>query len=162
MKLKFPLSFLCTSGLLGLVAIAPPTLSQAGAQSSPADSRLEIPASDDGLPGAGPIRRYDWFRKLWMQRRQAWHQRVEQDKGALVFLGDSITQGWEVTAPDLWTKYYSKLGSGDFGVSGDTWQNVFWRLTHGELKNMHARVVVLPVPLSRFAFFFEGVIFLGN
>jgi len=27
-------------------------------------ARFEIPATDDGLPGAGPIRRYDWFRKL--------------------------------------------------------------------------------------------------
>ena len=26
---------------------------------------LEIPDTDDGLPGAGPIRRYDWFKNLW-------------------------------------------------------------------------------------------------
>jgi len=35
----------------------------------PAASHFEIPASDDGLPGQGPIRRYDWFRKLWVERR---------------------------------------------------------------------------------------------
>src|SRR5438128_11074810 len=57
-------------------------------------SRLQIPDTDDGLPGAGPIRRYDWFRKLWTERRTAWAARVERDRNAMALLGDSITQGW--------------------------------------------------------------------
>src|SRR5690606_21308123 len=55
---------------------------------------LAIPATDEGLPGEGPIRRYDWFQKLWIERRAGWAARVQQDQNALVFLGDSITQGW--------------------------------------------------------------------
>ena len=57
-------------------------------------SRFAIPASDEGLPGSGPIRRYDWFKKLWESKRSGWAERVQQDQKALVFLGDSITQGW--------------------------------------------------------------------
>ena len=30
-----------------------------------ADDTVALPATDDGLPGAGPIRRYDWFQSLW-------------------------------------------------------------------------------------------------
>ncbi len=55
---------------------------------------LAVPATDEGLPGAGPLRRADWFTKLWLSRRTAWAGRVQADQGALVFLGDSITQGW--------------------------------------------------------------------
>ena len=55
---------------------------------------IALPATDDGLPGAGPIRRYDWFQGLWNERRSAWAKRIEQDQKAVVFLGDSITQGW--------------------------------------------------------------------
>jgi hypothetical protein len=58
------------------------------------ESQFAIPATDDGLPGAGPIRRYDWFKNLWAQRRATWAGQVERDQGAVVFLGDSITQGW--------------------------------------------------------------------
>src|SRR5216110_747226 len=63
---------------------------------SPAPSKtgLEIPATDDGLPGQGPIRRQDWFRNLWKERRTRWAGRVQQDHNAIVLLGDSITQGW--------------------------------------------------------------------
>ena len=35
------------------------------------EERLAIPATDEGLPGAGPIRRYEWFQKLWLERRAA-------------------------------------------------------------------------------------------
>ena len=44
------------------------------AAATPAASEIEmigLPASDDGLPGAGPIRRADWFRPLWNERRGA-------------------------------------------------------------------------------------------
>ena len=30
---------------------------------------LRIPDSDEGLPGAGPLRRSDWFRGVWRSRR---------------------------------------------------------------------------------------------
>ena len=31
-------------------------------------SQFAIPESDDGLPGLGPIRRYDWFKNLWINQ----------------------------------------------------------------------------------------------
>src|ERR1051326_1824817 len=64
------------------------------AANAPANDELQIPATDDGLPGAGPIRRYDWFRRLWLERRTVWAGRVNRDQQSLVLLGDSITQGW--------------------------------------------------------------------
>jgi len=78
--------------LIGLAfatfGFAPPELA---AQIS---DRFAIPATDEGLPGAGPIRRYDWFQNVWRARRTSFAQRLEADRGAVVFLGDSITQGW--------------------------------------------------------------------
>jgi lysophospholipase L1-like esterase len=85
----------CCLSVLALFAfLNVSTLCPAQEAAANADARFQIPASDDGLPGAGPIRRYDWFRKLWAERRVAWAQRVQQDQRAVVFLGDSITQGW--------------------------------------------------------------------
>src|SRR6266705_2192572 len=83
--------------VMALVCATPalqPLTGVAAGQSLAIDPRFQIPDSDEGLPGAGPIRRYDWFRKLWAERRSAWANRIEQDQHAVVFLGDSITQGW--------------------------------------------------------------------
>jgi len=78
-------------------AVQPVAAGQAGAAQT--TDRFDIPATDDGLPGVGPIRRYDWFQKLWHDRRAAWASAREKDTGAVVFLGDSITQLWEEGLP---------------------------------------------------------------
>ncbi|MCC6512359.1 MAG: G-D-S-L family lipolytic protein, partial [Pirellulaceae bacterium] len=64
---------------------------QLGAQDKAA-SALAIPATDDGLPGAGPIRRSEWFQKTWMGRRQNFVKDASNKQNAVVFFGDSITQ----------------------------------------------------------------------
>ena len=46
-------------------------------------SLFGIPDSDDGLPGAGPIQRADWFRPIWNERRPMWASRVAEDYGAV-------------------------------------------------------------------------------
>lgn len=101
-------------------------------------STLSIPKTDDGLPGAGPIRRYDWFRKLWAERRSAWAQRTEQDRNAVVFLGDSITQGWG----DDFSGRFPGIKIANRGISGDTTRGVLIRLEEDVLA-LQPRAVVL-------------------
>lgn len=99
---------------------------------------LDIPASDVGLPGAGPIRRGDWFQKLWTERRTQWAPRVEADQHALVFLGDSITQGWwDAGATFPGTKIANR------GISGDTTRGVLIRLQEDVLALNPKGVVLL-------------------
>ena len=101
-------------------------------------SHFDLPATDDGLPGAGPIRRYDWFRNLWRERRSAWAQRVQEDQHALVFLGDSITQGW---GDDLGGKFPG-VKVANRGISGDTTRGILLRLQEDVLA-LHPSGVVL-------------------
>ena len=50
---------------------------------------LLIPDSDDDVPGVGPIRRTEWFRGVWKNRRSSWLvEKNIADKGSIVFLGD--------------------------------------------------------------------------
>lgn len=130
----------CGLALAGWVlASASGTLS---AQTPPASAagRWEIPATDDGLPGEGPIRRYDWFRKLWAERRAAWAGRVEADRGSVVFLGDSITQGWgDIPGGGL----FEGVKAVNRGISGDTTRGVLIRMEEDVLAVQPAAVVLL-------------------
>lgn len=112
-------------------------LPPANAAESPA--RFSIPDSNDGLPGAGPIRRYDWFRKLWAERRSAWAQRTEQDRNAVVFLGDSITQGWG----DDFSGRFPGIKIANRGISGDTTRGVLIRMEQDVLALKPSGVVLL-------------------
>ena len=115
---------------------ATPGFWSAGA--APAGTRLQLPASDDGLPGTGPIRRYDWFQKLWTERRTGWAARVKQDQGALVFLGDSITQGWTELG-----SMYPGVKTANRGISGDTTRGVLIRLQEDVIALNPTGVVLL-------------------
>ena len=109
------------------------------AQDKPAPSKLEIPATDEGLPGAGPIRRMDWFKNLWNQKRNAWAKRVEQDQASVVFLGDSITQGW---GDDLGGSFPG-MKVANRGISGDTTRGMLIRLQEDVLSLKPTAVVML-------------------
>lgn len=125
-----PLAILLTSAALAQETAAP-------AQASPA-ATLALPETDDGLPGKGPIRRYEWFQKLWNQRRGVWAQRVEQDQNAVVFFGDSITQGWG----DGFHGAFPELKKANRGISGDTTRGLLLRL-EGDVLALNPAAIVL-------------------
>jgi lysophospholipase L1-like esterase len=102
-------------------------------------SKFAIPATDEGLPGAGPIRRYQWFQNLWEKKRTGWAKQVKQDQGALVFLGDSITQGWG----DNFRGHFKGVKVANRGISGDTTRGVLIRLQEDVLSLNPKGVVIL-------------------
>src|SRR4029453_9932907 len=99
-----------------LLSLASSNLGRAQNAASPTADPFAIPATDDGLPGAGPIRRYDWFQQLWRERRSAWARDRARDEGAVVFLGDSITQLWGDALPTA----FAGVKIANRGISGDT------------------------------------------
>src|SRR5438874_413684 len=128
-RLAFPLLLFALSFLL----------SGATPHAQDKSSQFQIPATDDGLPGAGPIRRHDWFRKLWTDRRTAWSARVEQDRNAVVLLGDSITQGWG----EDFSAWFPGMKIANRGISGDTSRGVLIRLKEDVLALDPQSVVLL-------------------
>ncbi len=102
-------------------------------------SKFAIPATDKGLPGEGPIRRYQWFKNLWEKKRTGWAKQVKQDQGALVFLGDSITQGWG----DNFRGHFKGVKVANRGISGDTTRGVLIRLKEDVLSLNPKSVVIL-------------------
>lgn len=75
------------------------------------------------FPGQGPVQPGLWFRPLWKAKRTEWAQSLVKDHRALVFLGDSITQGWGTLATD-----FPNVKVANRGISGDTTRGVLYRL----------------------------------
>lgn len=131
-----------TFGLTVCVSTPLALLTSARAQESQnavAASSMELPPTDDGLEGAGPIRRYDWFRNLWKQRRTQWSKQKEKDQGALVFFGDSITQGWG----DDFRGEFGATKLANRGISGDTTRGMLLRLQDDVLSLNPKGIVML-------------------
>ena len=114
--------------LLALVALLPFALAQ-----TPAPARVDASAPLAKNDTGGFVKRHESF----LARAQA-------GPVGLLFLGDSITDGWS-KAPHIWAAYYGQYQPANFGISGDTTQNVIWRIEHGELAGITPKVTVLMI-----------------
>jgi lysophospholipase L1-like esterase len=80
----------------------------------------------------------------WRQRNESFNARVKQGNVDLVFLGDSITQGWE-GAKEVWQKYYDHRNAVNLGIGGDQTGHVLWRLDHGNIDGISPKLAVLMI-----------------
>lgn len=101
--------------------------------------RFALPETDNGLAGQGPIRRYDWFQRLWKERRSKFAQQAGDQRNAIVFLGDSITQGWG----EGFQGDFDQLMVANRGISGDTTRGMLLRLQQDVLSLDPAAIVML-------------------
>jgi lysophospholipase L1-like esterase len=61
----------------------------------------------------------------------------------LLFIGDSITEGWEWGEGAVWKEHFAPRHAANFGIGGDLTQNVLWRLQNGATGALKPKVVVL-------------------
>lgn len=125
-------------------------LGVACSRSSRIEARLRAYAQKIGAPaavthfprpeemdGQGSFRQADWFKLAWLQRRLiAWEQRPA-DRGAIVFLGDSIIHGWTNLSAT-----FPGLKVANHGLAGDTTRGALYRLQPDVLE-LRPRAVVL-------------------
>jgi lysophospholipase L1-like esterase len=128
---------LCIAAALGLALLSAARLAADPAAAPAAPSGLLLPPTSDGLPGAGPLHHEDWFTKLWNDKRTQWAADTAKDQHALVFLGDSITQGWGDVGSS-----FPGVKVANRGISGDTTRGVLTRL-EGDVIAVNPRGVVL-------------------
>ena len=81
----------------------------------------------------------------WKKRHAAMNQKAKKPHD-LLFIGDSITQGWEGAGKGTWDKFYGNRKTLNLGISGDRTEHVIWRLDNGNLKNQKkAKVAVIMI-----------------
>jgi lysophospholipase L1-like esterase len=66
----------------------------------------------------------------------------------VLFLGDSITDWWRTTGKEVWDKNFGDLKAANFGIAGDTTQNVLWRLQNGEGEGFSPKVILLLIGVN--------------
>ncbi len=82
----------------------------------------------------------------WTKRHAEMNRKASARPHDLLFIGDSITQGWEGAGRKTWEKYYGKRKALNLGISGDRTQHVIWRLNNGNLrKQQKAKVAVVMI-----------------
>ncbi|MEY3851333.1 MAG: hypothetical protein RI910_313 [Verrucomicrobiota bacterium] len=79
------------------------------------------------------------------KRHESFNVISKQGEAQLVFLGDSITHGWEGKGKAIWTKEWAPLKAANFGIGGDRTEHVLWRLEHGNFDGLKPKAIVLMI-----------------
>lgn len=85
--------------------------------------------------------------KWWTGMQDAINARAKTGDVDLVFLGDSITQGWhdDEASKAVWNKFYGSRKAMNAGIGGDQTQHVLWRIDNGNLAGLQPKVAVLMI-----------------
>jgi lysophospholipase L1-like esterase len=81
----------------------------------------------------------------WMKRHDSMNERVAQGNVDLVFIGDSITQGWEGRGKQIWADHYGDRNAVNLGIGGDRTQHVIWRLQNGNIQGIAPKAAVIMI-----------------
>jgi len=91
-------------------------------------------------PAAKPLNRNIDRHKLFLKRIED-----SKGKGKVIFLGDSITHGWE-GHPKIWKEYFGEFEPVNLGIGGDQTGHVLWRITEGkELEDLNPKAAVIMI-----------------
>ena len=94
-------------------------------------------SADDPVPRGGG----------WLDRHKLINERVADtgEKAQVIFVGDSITQGWEGAGKNVWEKYYAHRNALNLGIGGDRTQHVLWRFENGNLEGLNPKAAVVMI-----------------
>jgi beta-glucosidase len=134
---------LSTAALLALHGAAPAARAQGNAaaptnalsQTAGQINRCVVPLQREGAA-------YERFLVL--------NDRVRTNHGLaeVIFVGDSITEGWEGNGKAVWQKYYAPRHALNLGIGSDHTQHVLWRLDHGNLEGLHPKAAVVLIGVN--------------
>jgi beta-glucosidase len=98
----------------------------------------------EGHSAIDPVPRPD---QGWKNRQELINKRVQEtgEKAEVIFVGDSITQGWEGEGKETWNRVYAPMNALNLGISGDRTQHVLWRLEHGNLDGLKPKAAVVMI-----------------
>lgn len=106
--------------------------------------------------GTTPTKRtteYSWMSVATWDRMHAEDVLVaEHDQVDVLFVGDSITAGWDW---QIWEKNFKPLNAANFGIGGDGTANLLWRLQHGTIGKLQPKLIVLLIGVNNFGLYNE-------
>lgn len=126
---RIPFAFRALAVSAAALALVLPALAQ-----SPEPADVPAPKRD----AAGNIQpRFQMLHESFLKRGK-------EGKIGVLFIGDSITQGWN-GARAVWDEHFGNYDPANFGIGGDRTQHVLWRIENGELDGTSPKVVVLMI-----------------
>ncbi len=123
---RLPLLFACT---FSLIAAQRAPAADAVAEAPPMHAAVKPAPRDAG----------------WIKRHEGFNELAKKGDIDLVFIGDSITDGWRGGGKEPWSKFYGNRKAFNIGIGGDRTQHVLWRLENGNIEGLKPKLAVIMI-----------------
>ena len=101
------------------------------------------------LTSTTPIpRELDWLAARTAQLQEK-VDRLGND-AKVIFVGDSITQGWEGNGAAIWQQTFAPCNAINLGIGGDRTEHVLWRMQNGNVRGLAPDVAVVMIGTNNF------------
>lgn len=81
----------------------------------------------------------------WGKKHEQFVATAKKGDVDVLFLGDSITAGWNGAGKKVWDANFAPMKAANFGIGGDRTQHVLWRIQNGELEGIAPKAAVLMI-----------------
>ncbi|WP_448249630.1 GDSL-type esterase/lipase family protein [Thalassotalea agariperforans] len=100
----------------------------------------------DGLIAAPRQVNFDWMSiQDWFDIFHRHQKITKEDNVDVLFLGDSLTENWDVTVV---AKYFADYSLANFGIGGDHTGNLLWRLQNMSYEKFSPKLIVLQIGVN--------------
>lgn len=98
-----------------------------------------------------------------MNRHKHYVQITKSSNGTIpiIFLGDSITEGWSFNGWAIYKSKYTPLGVVNYGISADRTEHVLWRIQNGEIQGLSPKLIVLMIGVNNLGYYKDKDIAFG-
>ncbi|MBN2180392.1 MAG: hypothetical protein JW715_00655 [Sedimentisphaerales bacterium] len=86
-----------------------------------------------------------WAASWWEPRHEAVNKRLKEGNVDLLWIGDSITHGWENQGKKIWDIYYAPRNAVNMGFGGDRTEHVLWRLDHSNFEKISPKLAIVMI-----------------
>lgn len=100
---------------------------------------------DKALPSVAGWGFWPKYPKDWIRTFEGQLKQTKAGNVGVVFLGDSITNGWAAAGKAQWDAHFAPLGAVNYGIGGDATRQVLWRIEHGLLDGITPKVIVVAI-----------------
>lgn len=84
----------------------------------------------------------------WLPTHRGFVKKAQKGGFDVLFLGDSITNGWSGAGKTIFAEHYEPLKALNIGIGGDTTRQTLWRIDHDALSGIEPKVVVLMIGVN--------------
>jgi lysophospholipase L1-like esterase len=78
-------------------------------------------------------------------RMKAVDERLKLGRVNMLFIGDSITNGWDSAGKRVWEMFYAPRNAVNMGFGWDRTQHVLWRIDHSDFNNVHPKLAIVMI-----------------